>query len=58
MAIEYASKQEAALRCYPDTISCDVSSLLLEMPLSLTSLSSWGGTDTLEKGSAEWNSPF
>ena len=42
----------------PDTISCDVSSLLLETPLSLTSLSSLGGIDTLEKGPAEWNSPF
>lgn len=52
-----ANARPLFLAC-PDTISCDVSSLLLETPLSLTSLSSLGGIDALEKGPAEWNSPF
>lgn len=42
----------------PNIISCHVSSLLLETPLSLTSLFSLGGIDALEKDPAEWNSPF
>lgn len=57
-AIDYASTWEATPQSYSRNHQLCASSLLLEMPLSLTSLSSLGGTDTLEKGPAEWNSPF
>lgn len=57
-AVECASKWEATPLSHAWHHQLPASSLLLEMPLSQHPFLPQGGTDTLEKGPAEWNSPF